>query len=141
MFNRDCAIHCFKADIQNKRILPQCPECLAQKQTTFVAANAIELLYDQQLMELLQELQPHRDEQHRIEELNRKNTKTKQIGLIFVFGDVKKRVVLKNKPKKNVYEFTMDILRSKLSKRFASKGLKGNFVLKTDNGKVISRDE
>eukprot|EP01084_Bolivina_argentea_P090240 162641_1 len=38
------------------------------------------------------------------------------------------------------YEFTIDILKSKLLSTFKSKGLKGTFQLKTDGGYVIKKD-
>eukprot|EP01084_Bolivina_argentea_P273821 466549_1 len=42
----------------------------------------------------------------------------KQISMITVYKDRKKRVVLKNNQKKNFYEYTINRLKSKLLKKF-----------------------
>eukprot|EP01084_Bolivina_argentea_P029929 55525_1 len=65
----------------------------------------------------------------------------KQIASIAVFGDTKKRVVLKNNPKKDVYEYTIPSLKEKILKKFQKTGLKGQFTLSTEDGSVIELDE
>eukprot|EP01084_Bolivina_argentea_P123565 218970_1 len=51
MLNRECAAHCFKADIQNVRTFPRCPECLAANQTTLITENELTLVLDQKIMD------------------------------------------------------------------------------------------
>lgn len=64
----------------------------------------------------------------------------KQISTICVYADTKKRVVLKNNAKKNLYEYTMDQLKEKIKKKFKAKGLSGSFELQTASGTAITKD-
>ena len=67
--------------------------------------------------------------------------KKSQISTVAVFGNEKKRVILKMNPKKGVNEYTMDILREKVLKKYKQKGLKGHFSVKMASGQAIQQDQ
>eukprot|EP00483_Globobulimina_turgida_P002045 UN02047 len=58
--------------------------------------------------------------------------------MIVVYNDQKKRVVLKNNPKKDLYEYTMNTLRSKIRKKY---GLTEHINLTTEAGQLIEKDQ
>ena len=68
----------------------------------------------------------------------------KQISTIVVLNangdETKKRVVLKNNPKKNLYEYTMEALKAKVAKKLKGKGLKAQYSLQTADGNRIEED-
>ena len=65
----------------------------------------------------------------------------RQISVIVVFQDTKKRIVMKNNKKKGIYEYTLAILKEKVFKKFEPKGLKGRFELVTTTSIRIQTDE
>eukprot|EP01084_Bolivina_argentea_P273820 466547_1 len=68
-------------------------------------------------------------------------TGPKQMSFIAVYIDRKKRVVLKNNQKKNLYEYTINSLKSKILIKYCSMGLTDEFELKLEDGQIIETDE
>ena len=66
-----------------------------------------------------------------------KAKKKSRITIVVVFRGEKRRIILKSKPKKNVYEYTIDKLRETVRKKFKKRGLSGLFTIKLDNGAEI----
>merc|ERR1712013_52115 len=69
------------------------------------------------------------------------NGKSSRISTIAVFGGSKKRIVLKRNLKRGIDEFAIDALNEKIKKKFAAKGLGNDFLIQTDQGFVIEKDE
>jgi len=65
----------------------------------------------------------------------------KQISTIATYAGKKKRVLLRNNEKKQLYEYTMDALQDQLVKKFKAKKLKLPFNITTDKGQAIQTDE
>eukprot|EP01083_Nonionella_stella_P019863 55132_1 len=65
----------------------------------------------------------------------------RQITFFVVFENTKKRVVLKNNVRTDVYEYTMHSLKEKVATKFAKYGLTGQFAMAIEDGNVIETDE
>jgi len=77
-------------------------------------------------------------EEEKVEKAERKKG---QISVLPTFEGVKKRVVLKYNPKKDVDDYKIETLRAKVIKKFEKKGLGDTFNLATEAGQVIATDD
>eukprot|EP01084_Bolivina_argentea_P024057 44895_1 len=65
----------------------------------------------------------------------------RQMSIITIFEGQKKRIVLKNRPERNQYEYTIDYLKEICIRKFRSRSLQEPFIIRIDTGKTIETDD